>query len=98
MENKETLEEAAENNLTYWKGFSNIGLPNTINADRIKKSFMAGAKWQQEQDKNKYSEEEVENIIQKLMYDVHCGDICEGDKIIDFKISPRKWFKQFKNK
>jgi hypothetical protein len=43
-----------------------------------------------------YSEEEVENIIQKLMYDVHCGDICEGNKIIDFKISPRKWFEQFK--
>jgi len=58
-------------------------------------SFAIGAKWQAERS---YSKEEVENIIQKLMYDVHCGDICEGDKIIDFKISPRKWFGQFKKK
>jgi hypothetical protein len=26
------------------------------------------------------------------------GDICYGNNVIDFKISPRKWFKQFKNK
>jgi len=45
-----------------------------------------------------YSEEEVENIIQKLMDDVHRGDICYGDNVIDFKLSPRQWFEQFKNK
>jgi hypothetical protein len=45
-----------------------------------------------------YSEEEVEIIIQKLMNDVHCGDLCYGDNVIDFKKSPRKWFEQFKKK
>lgn len=64
----------------------------------IKSAFELGAKWQQEQDKNKYSEEEVEIIIQKLMNDVHCGDLCYGDNVIDFKLSPRQWFEQFKNK
>jgi len=45
-----------------------------------------------------YSEEEVEIIIQKLMNDGHCGDLCYGDNVIDFKKSPRKWFEQFKKK
>jgi hypothetical protein len=61
-------------------------------------TFYNGAKWQQEQDKNKYSEEEVEIIIQELMNDVHCGDLCYGDNVIDFKLSPRQWFQKFKNK
>jgi len=47
---QETLEEAAENyNL------------NTINAFGDYESFIAGAKWQKEQDKKLYSEEEVKN-------------------------------------
>jgi hypothetical protein len=49
----------------------------------------------QQQDKNKFSEEDVEIIIQKLMNDVHCGDLCYGDNVIDFKMSPRQWFEQF---
>jgi hypothetical protein len=53
------------------------------------------AKWQAER---MYSEEEVESIIQKLMNDVHCGDLCYGDNVIDFKLSPRQWFEQFKKK
>jgi hypothetical protein len=45
-----------------------------------------------------YSEEEVEIIITKLMNDVHCGDLCYGDNVIDFKLSPRQWFEKFKKK
>jgi hypothetical protein len=52
----------------------------------------------QEAAEKMYSEEEVENIITKLMHEVHTGDICYGNNVIDFKISPRKWFKQFKKK
>ena len=48
--------------------------------------------------KSSYSEEEVEIIIQKLMNDVHCGDLCYGDNVIDFKMSTRQWFEQFKKK
>jgi hypothetical protein len=58
-------------------------------------AFREGAKWQAER---MYSEEEVEIIIQKLMMDVHCGDLCYGDNVIDFKLSPRQWFEQFKKK
>ena len=45
-----------------------------------------------------FSEEEVENIITKLMHEVHTGDVCYGNNVIDFKISPRKWFEQHKKK
>ena len=62
------------------------------------KGFILVAKFQQEQDKKMYSEEEVEIIITKLMNDVHCGDLCYGDNVIDFKLSPRQWLEQFKNK
>ena len=57
-----------------------------------------GGKPKQEQDKKLYSEEEVEIIITKLMNDVHCGDLCYGDNVIDFKLSPRQWLEQFKKK
>jgi hypothetical protein len=33
--------------------------------DELHNAFIAGAKWQQEQDKNKYSEEEVIAIVEK---------------------------------
>jgi hypothetical protein len=81
---RETLEEAAESNLTYWKGFSGIGLPNAINSDRIKKSFIAGAKWQQERS---YSEEEV----LKLLKSITCDIIDEGNEQF-----VEEWFEQFK--
>ena len=98
---KETVEEAAEIEFplvdTEW---CRTGAAEEENLHLLghRKSFIAGAKWQQEQDKNKYSEEDVEIIIQKLMNDVHCGDLCYGDNVIDFKMSPRQWFEQFKNK
>jgi hypothetical protein len=87
---KKTIEEAAEEYLMniHTKGYGNI-----VNA------FIAGAEWYaKNQSEQMYSEEDVVNIVQKLMYDVHCGGICHGDKLIDFKISPRKWFEQFKKK
>jgi hypothetical protein len=83
---QETLEEALKQILDK-RGYYNSDLVAEI--DQL---------YKQEQDKNKYSEEEVESIIQKLMNDVHYGDLCYGDNVIDFKLSPRQWFEQFKNK
>ncbi len=53
MVSKETLEEAAEKFLNK-DGF------NFYNHYDTRPSFIAGAKWQQEQDKNKYSEELIQ--------------------------------------
>jgi hypothetical protein len=81
---QETLEDAAERNC------ESITHPY---CEREKSMFIAGAKWQAER---MYSEEEVEKIISKLMDEVHSRDICYGNKIIDFKISPKKWFEKNK--
>jgi hypothetical protein len=70
-------------------------LEEAVNA--FKKTNVYTNEIKQEQERS-YSEEEVEIIIQKLMNDVHCGDLCYGDNVIDFKMSPRQWFEQFKKK
>ena len=83
-----TLEEAAKN-------YANIPLHKDIDTEeryfnsnvRDYDSFIAGAIWQQEQDKNKYSEEEVLEIINRLGYDL-------GEP----KSAIEEWFEQFKKK
>ena len=89
---QETLEEAFECFKKEYPILKNYNLHHLLQVARF------GAKWQQEQDKKMYSEEEVEIIITKLMNDVHCGDLCYGDNVIDFKLSPRQWFEKFKKK
>ena len=91
---QETLEESAKK---YYK--DNIDQSN-IPRDHYEveiQDLMIGfaSKWQQER---MYSEDEVEEIVSKLMHEVHCGDITYTDYVIDFKTSPRKWFQQFKKK
>jgi hypothetical protein len=77
---KETIEEAAER---YWAR-------QPYNED----AFIAGAKWQQEQDKNKYSEEEVLDIInsfEKLCYNYQSNKDW-------FPAKKSEWFEQHKKK
>ena len=54
---QETIEEAAENHhVTFTRDLSY--------AETRKESFIEGAKWQQEQDKNKYSEEDMREAFE----------------------------------
>jgi hypothetical protein len=76
---KETPEEAAERYRIYW----------LHNHKSINQVFIDGAKWQQEQDKNKYSEEEVHQIIESYQ------NIMENNPV---HTSYNKWFEQFKKK
>jgi hypothetical protein len=82
---QETLEEAAENYASkklqrpltiYYPLESNV-------AEYV--GFIEGAKWQQEQDKKMYSDEEVLEIINRLGYDL-------GEP----KSAIEEWFEQFK--
>ena len=57
---KETLEEVAEN---YSKITLNKG---GLISDKQVNGFIAGAKWQQEQDKNKYSDDEVKKWFEQV--------------------------------
>ena len=78
MKNKETIEEAAEKQHNYTSY----------------EAFIRGAKWQQEQDKNKYSEEEVIDI--SIKYFNHYYNISSrGRLLINHDL---EWFEQFKNK
>jgi hypothetical protein len=76
---QETLEEAA----------ANLADPNLCKTD----NWIAGAKWQQQQDKNKYSEEEVKrqlNILITIKSSVLDTFTDDDGFITD------KWFEQFK--
>jgi hypothetical protein len=70
---EETLEEAAED-YSY--------------SEEHKMDFIAGAKWQQEQDKNKYSEKEVWELVNKLNETLNIGS----------DLTLEQWFENYKNK
>ena len=76
---QETLEEFIESQPYY-------GTCTT----EYKEGIEVGAKWQQEQNKNKYSEEEVKNIINNLIKD--CYFMQESNQNV------AKWFEKFKKK
>ena len=81
---QETLEEAAEKYANK-KG----DIPTTKLEDAIfKQGFIDGAKWQQEQDKNLYSEEEVLEIIDLLFHRYASSS----------RIDAKEYFLQFKKK
>lgn len=92
---QETLEEASKDYIENTMKFSFNSLETKTQANRMLKCAEFGAKWQT---KRMYNEEEVEEIVSKLMHEVHCGDIVCTEYVIDFKLSPRKWFEQFKKK
>jgi hypothetical protein len=80
---KETIEEAAEK---YAKQFDYAEDSSPYN------DFIEGGKWRQEQDKSKYSEEDIksaynEGAFAQLRYR-------DGEKWVD----SNEWFEQFKNK
>lgn len=57
---KKELEEAAA------RHFNKEDLVEGVNIQYVLQcAFIEGAKWQQEQDKNKYSKEEVQDILRK---------------------------------
>jgi len=60
-----------------------------------KKYIVLGAKWQQEQDKNKYSEEEVLEHLNRLllMPNSELDTFTDDNEMITMK-----WFEQFKKK
>jgi hypothetical protein len=98
LDGQETLEEAAERIYpvvikpildVYDDGVSNQIGEEDINKDS-RESFIAGAKWQQEQNKNKYSEEEVEKMV-RAAYTF-------GEKEFKYFGAFKEWFEQFKKK
>jgi hypothetical protein len=98
-EEEETLEEAAENSISQWRkeveswGEKDNFLLNIDSESDYRLGFKNGAKWQAEQDKNKYSEEEVGELVYNIIgeYGKHYGIMIDGTKLNDL-------FEQFKKK
>ena len=59
MKTQETLEEAAKDFIENTMKFSFTSIDTKTQANRMLKCVEFGAKWQQEQDKNLYSEEDM---------------------------------------
>ena len=59
---QETLEEAAEKYSENWEEITGLDYENTVPSEVNKLDFINGAKWQQEQNKNLYSEEDLLNF------------------------------------
>ena len=79
---QETLEEAYNRIFEY-------------KLDRVLKAgFIAGAKWQQEQDKNKYSEEDLISLLE-FNYKKETNQLGTLRKDYSQKIV-KEWFEQFK--
>lgn len=87
---KETLEEAAvrlvKETTLYGKQEASIGSSARSYFETELRCILLGAKWQKEQDKNKYSEEEVKHIVSEALQSA----------LVKFDLE--QWFKQFKKK
>jgi hypothetical protein len=59
----------------------------------VKAVFQDGVKWEQEQDKNKYSEEEVRKLFKQYKEDF---SIYRNQQILNVEFED--WFEQFKKK
>jgi len=88
LDEQETLEKVAHKMLINY-GIKSMG--QSIGVLEVKKLMVNFAKWQQEQDKNMYSEEEVFNFLMNFWM----------EKRREFKTNPvcvANWFEQFKKK
>ena len=63
-------------------------------ANRMLKCVEFGAKWQQEQDKNLYSEEDLREAFRQGEQNINYSEIYG----LDSKLTEQEWFEQFKKK
>ena len=83
MNDKETLEEAAEKRYPFEDGFQIMDIDIS---ETLQLAFINGAKWQQERS---YSEEEVLDLL--FDFQIHRNDL-------ENCVEAREWFEQFKKK
>ena len=88
---QETLEEAADN---YGFQVPYNGTNEFYDISKIN-SFIAGAKWQQAQDKNKYSEEDLISFAYFYFTEEFNSSMQTSKKTKDIFT---EWFEQFKKK
>ena len=94
VDKEETLKEASERLNPVIIRSTTFGSKFEWVPKRDRKKFILGAKWQQEQDKNKYSEEEVLNFTQTVIQQYKFGNT----NIEQLDLLKERFTKQFKNK
>ena len=87
---QETLEQAAEKYSENWEEITGLDYENTVPSEVNKLDFINGAKWQQEQNKNLYSEED----LLKFGAFVRIEDKKEK-RLFLIQDYFKKWFEQF---
>jgi hypothetical protein len=94
LDEQETLEEVIKQEL------ENHFFSNISEIKQAEYFINFGAKWRQEQDKNKYSEEEVYNIVEQAIKNYGKNQLGFFDGGISNPIyyNLKKWFEQFKKK
>ena len=85
MKKEQTIEQASE-----YYAHNYFDMHETNNYQALKQGFINGAKWQQDQNKNLYSEEDM----YKLMYEYQEWLVLTLEPVIPFE----EWFEQFKKK
>jgi hypothetical protein len=97
MNKQETLEEAAERYIdSHYMLDSNSynGFIEGAKSDAAKEYWFE--KFQQEQDKNKYSEEEVYELL--LKHQSAYRSVVRNTSPLDWSFDIKQWFEQFKKK
>jgi hypothetical protein len=90
---QETLEEASHN---AWLTYEHV--EGNLYSTSFKNGFKLGAKWEQEQDKNKYSEEDIK-IMYRSLWVGNCFDFDTSYEMeTNFEHDFNLWFEQFKKK
>ena len=87
---KTELEEAAEKYSENWEEITGLDYENVVPSEVNKLDFINGAKWQQEQNKNLYSEEDMIEFAWFLLKNI--GQYSD-DRLAHFE---GKYLKQFK--
>ena len=82
---QETIEEASERYLKEKE--------KDFYSYEVKDGFIDGAKWQQEQDKNKYSEEEVRRIAEWSFHFHKTNDYSDSELADEWELRLEKMFK-----
>lgn len=86
---QETLEKESE-----YYAHNYFEMHETNNYKALKQGFEAGAKWQQEQDKNKFSGEEVPNNLESVLAKItHQNDLglSQWHEVVYYDNETEKW-------
>jgi hypothetical protein len=92
MKQETTLKEVAER--LYPRLINDPYNPMEDDNKEDRDTWLKGAKWQQEQDKNKFSEEDLRKAFLDGQENVDYNDIHGWSS----KLTEQEWFEQFKNK